>query len=293
MNPEHLATFLAVCEHMNFTRAAEARFLSQPAVSRHVQALNAELGVRLFEQVGRTLQLTDAGRTLAPLAAELLGNMERVAEAVQRHRDAAVGRLRIGASSTPGLYLLPPALGRFQRAYPGVEVHYRVESSRATEQQLLRNEIDLAFVGQRPASRDLEARRFADDTILCVCGTAHPLAARGRLDPPSLADELWVVRRRGSATRELFERWLAGVGVRFGRVIELESNEAIKRMVEAGIGLSAMSSLAVATERERGDLVVLPVEGLSLERPLYVVRHVRKHPTPVMDAFLEHLPAGP
>ncbi len=292
MKLDHLRTFLAVRKHRNFTRAAEERFLSQPAVSRQVQQLGRELGVSLFEQVGRRVQLTDAGRTLGPLAEELLGNMERVTEAVRRHREAVEGRLRIGASSTPGLYLVPPILGRFHREFPEVELRYTVESSLSIERRLVRNELDLGFMGGRPTTPDLLSRRLADDEIICFCGPSHPLAGQRTVEAASLGERLWVVRGRGSATRSLFEDWLDDAGGALERVIELDSTEAIKRMVEAGVGISFMSRLGLETELQQGRLVRLPVAGLDLVRPLFHVLHARKHPSPVMEAFSDHLFRG-
>ena len=201
MNPEHLKTFLAVTRHGSFTRAGEERLLSQPAVSRQIQQLADGLGLPLFEKVGRILHLTDAGRTLVPLAEEILGGIERASEAVQRHRSAAHGRLRVGASSTPGIHLLPPLLGAFHREFPEVDLHLVVEDSQGIERRLVRNEIDLGFVGAPPTRPALEARHFADDQIVCFAATDDPLAARERVDLVELSDRLWITRKPGSAKR--------------------------------------------------------------------------------------------
>jgi len=293
MNPDHLATFLAVTRHMNFTRAAEERFLSQPAVSRQVQQLSARLGVRLFEQVGRSLHLTDAGRTLVPLAEGLLGDMERVAEAVQEHRRAGRGRLRIGASSTPGTWLLPELLGRFHRDWPEVELHYTVENSHAIERRLVRNELDLGFMGRPPERPELVAARLADDRIVVFCGPDHPLAGGARMGLEVLTDELWVIRERGSATRQAFEAWLERTGEAMGRTIELGSTEAIKAMVGSGVGVSFMSRLGLDRDLREGRLCELAGEGLDLVRPIYRVQHARKPASPVMEAFLALLGHAP
>ena len=168
MNPEHLRTFLAVQKHLNFTRAAEALFLSQPAVSRQIKQLERRLGVAVFEQIGKSLHLTEAGRILVPEAERLLGNIERVAEVVRRHRSAESGQLRVGASTTPGLYLLPSALGRFHRKYPKVEFHYVVEKSMSIEQRILANELDLGFVGGHITGDNLLLQKVADAQIAAV-----------------------------------------------------------------------------------------------------------------------------
>jgi len=286
MNPQHLRTFLAVKKHRNYTRAGEELFLSQPAVSRQVRQLERELGVRLFEQIGKSLHLTEAGQTLALEAGKILGALERTAEAVKAHRSAEDGRLRIGGSTTPGFYLLPNLLGRFHARYPRVDLHYTVENSLRIEQMILRNSLDLGFVGAHLAHDDLHMEPLVDDEIVCFAALSHPLAGRRRIAPRSLAEETWILREKGSATRRLFESWLAKTDAAVGRTIELRSPEAIKALVAAGVGFSFMSVLAIKEELRRKQLKRLPVTGLQLHRPIYLVRHTDKHTSPVMETFL-------
>ena len=184
MNPHHLRTFLAVRKHLNYTRAAEEVFLTQPAVSRQVRQLEEELGVRLFEQIGKSLHLTDAGETLAVEAEKLLGAMERTAEAVRSHRSAERGSMRIGASTTPGFYLLPDLLAQFHRRFPKVALHYTVENSLRIEQMIVRNELDLGFVGGHLSNEDLDLRPLIEDEIVCFTSPSHHLA-KVRHVPPS------------------------------------------------------------------------------------------------------------
>ncbi len=292
MNPVHLRTFLAVRKHLNYTRAAEEVFLSQPAVSRQIHQLERDLGLPLFEQIGKSLSLTDAGRLLADEAAKLLGSMERVAEVVRSHLSAERGRLRIGAGTTPGLYLLPPALGRFHAGYPDVELHYAIENSLRIEQKILRNELDLGFLGAHPSHDELVAEKLLDDEIVCFSNASHRLAKRGRIDVASLERETWIIREKGSATRQLFESWLTKAGGKLGPTIELQHPEAVKALVAAGVGISFMSIHGLEREIRRRQLKKLPVTGLQLERPIFLVRHADKHTSPVMDTFLALVRAG-
>jgi DNA-binding transcriptional LysR family regulator len=286
MNPNHLRTFLAVRKHLNYTRAGEEVFLSQPAASRQIHQLEEELGVSLFEQIGKCLYLTDAGRTLAGEAEKILGAMERAAEAVRTHRSAEHGSLRIGASTTPGFYLLPALLGRFHARFPEVELHYSIENSRRIEQMIVRNEIDLGFVGIHLSNDDLQMEPTVKDEIVCFASSKHPLARRGRIDPRSLESETWVMREKGSATRQLFESWLARVGGKIGRTIELHCPEAAKAVVAAGVGFSFMSVHGLHGQIRRGRFKKLPVSGLRLARPIYLVRHAEKQSSPITEAFL-------
>ncbi|MHC4136153.1 MAG: LysR family transcriptional regulator [Planctomycetota bacterium] len=286
MNPHHLRTFLAVRKHLNYTHAAQDLFLSQPAVSRQVRQLERELGVRLFEQIGKSLHPTDAGETLTREAEKILGALERTAEAVRAHRSAEHGSLRVGASTTPGFYLLPGLLGRFHARYPRVDLRYAVENSLRIEQMIVRNELDLGFVGAHLAHDDLDLERLVDDEIVCFAGPSHPLAGRRRIAPRSLEKHTWIIREKGSATRRLFESWLARNDGATGLTIELHSPEAIKALVAAGVGFSFMSVHALKDELRRKRLKRLPVTGLRLRRPIYLVRHTHKHTSPVMETFL-------
>jgi len=287
MNPHHLRTFLSVRKHRNYTRAAEEVFLTQPAVSRQMRQLEEELGVRLFEQIGKTLHLTNAGQTLAVETEKLLGAMERTAEAVRSHRSAERGSIRIGASTTPGFYLLPDLLGRFHRRFPKVALHYTVENSLRIEQMLVRNELDLGFVGAHLSNEDLDLKPLVEDEIICFTSPSHPLAKVRHIPPSSLEEEMWIIREKGSATRLLFENWLSSRKSAIRKVIELTCPETCKALVQAGIGLSFMSVHGLRSEIRAKRLVRIPVTGMSLKRPIFLARHSKKRNSPVMETFLQ------
>jgi DNA-binding transcriptional LysR family regulator len=287
MNPHHLRTFLAVHRHRNYTRAAEEVFLTQPAVSRQVRQLEEELGVRLFEQIGKSLHLTDAGETLAAEAEKLLGAMERTAEAVRSHRSAERGSVRIGASTTPGFYLLPDLLGEFHRRFPKVALHYTVENSLKIEQMIVRNELDVGFVGAHLSSEELELKPLVEDEIVCFAAPSHRLAKARQIAPNSLEEEMWVIREKGSATRRLFEDWLSSRNGTIRKAIELGCPEACKALVRAGIGISFMSVHGLRSEFRKKRLVKLPMTGMSLKRPIFLARHSEKRNSPVMETFLQ------
>lgn len=287
MNPHHLRTFLSIRKHRNYTRAAEEVFLTQPAVSRQIRQFEEELGVRLFEKIGKSLHLTDAGETLAVEAEKLLGAMERTAEAVRSHRSAERGSIRIGASTTPGFYLLPDLLGRFHRRFPKVALHYTVENSLRIEQMLVRNELDLGFVGANLSSRELELKPLVEDEIVCFTSPSHHLVKARHIASSSLEEEVWVIREKGSATRLLFEDWLSSRKGSIRKTIELTCPETCKALVQAGIGISFMSIHGLRTEFRTMRLVRIPVTGMSLKRPIFLARHSEKRNSPVMETFLE------
>lgn len=278
LEPSWLPTFLAVAEQLNYTRAAQRLFLSQPAVSRQMQALQRAVGVRLLEQLGKSLALTDAGRVFLGEAQRLRGDLTRAADALEALRGGVAGRLRIGASTTPGLYVLPPVLGPFLRARPGVELELQVAHTPAVEDALLHNELDVGFVGGRPERAGLVYDAFLSDEVLAYVSRAHPLARQRAVQAERLAEQTFVIPGQRSATRRAFEAWLTERGLALRRVIELDCPEAVKRLVLAGLGVG-VSSCHGLPRKGGAAFKLLRVPGLDLRRTLWVVRHADKQPT--------------
>jgi DNA-binding transcriptional LysR family regulator len=284
-DPDLLRTFLAVRRHGNLTKAADELLLSQPAVSRRIDRLEKSLGLELFERLGKSLHLTDAGEALASEAAALIGAAGRLAEVVRARRAGEEGRLRVGASTTPGLYLLPEVLVRFRTKLPKVEVHFEVENSRRIEERIIRNDLDLGFVGAHLTHAALRMRVLLRDQVVFYAADTHALARKRALSPRDLAPELGIVREPGSATRRLADAWLRRTRTRLERTLEVRCPEAAKVLVRAGLGFSYMSASGLRGEGGNG-LTVLPFDGPRLERPIFVVRHADKRESTTMGAFL-------
>lgn len=285
-DPELLRTFLAVHRHRNLTRAAEQIFVTQSAVSRRIARFERALGVPLFERLGKALHPTDAGDALAAEAASLLGSMERLAETVRSRRTAQGGAVRVGASTTPGLYHLPAVLRRFKERHPGVVVTYCVESSAGIEEQLIRNDLDVGFVGIALRRAGLRSQKVMQDEIVCYAAASHPLATRRAVSLRDLQNEVCVVREAGSSTRGLVERRLRRAHVRPGSTVEIDCPEAAKVLVRSGLGFSYVSRAGLRGEGGSG-LRELPIPGLPVERPIFLVLHGNKHVSPPMRAFLD------
>jgi DNA-binding transcriptional LysR family regulator len=292
LTPDRLRTFLAAARHLSFTRAAAEVHLSQPAVSRQIAQVEAALGAKLFEQRGKAVHLTDAGRAFVPAAARILGDVERALEIVPALEGGRGGRLRVGASSTPGLYLIPKVLGAFHARWPEVELTYTVANTTRIEELIVRNELDLGFVGAHLAGGELVVTPFARDEVVCAAAARHPLAVRSRrAAPEELGRETLVLGEAGSATRVLFEAWLAAAGGSSGRTVELGSPEAIKAVVAGGFGVGVLPRLALARGSGRG-LREVKVAAPPLTRNLSSVRHPSKPVSPAMTAFLRLVEAA-
>jgi len=291
LDTEHLHTFLTVERRGSFTAAATELHLSQPAVSRRMQQLEEELGERLFERLGRNIHLTPAGRTLVGQARLLLGDRNRLLEAVRAHADPDRGVVRLGASTTPGLYLLPPVLDALQRDLPGLHCLYSIDNSEVIKRRVLANELDLGVIGGPVTEGPLVAESIVDDAIVCFARPDHPLASCSEVKAADLLAATWILREPGSATRALFEGWLRHVGGRLKHKVEIRDPEAAKLLVDAGLGLAWGSLLGLGRDLERGRFVALSIPDFTPTRTLSVVHHADKFISPVIGQVLERIAA--
>ncbi|MGI5835445.1 MAG: LysR substrate-binding domain-containing protein [Chloroflexota bacterium] len=284
MNLYRLKIFLAVARRLSYSRAAEDLLISQPAVSRHVAALEKELGVQLLGQAGNRVFLTETGRTVFSYAQRLFDVEEELAQALAKEAKLERGFLRIGASSTPGVYLLPPIVAAFQESYPGVEVSLLVANSREVETRVLAGELDLGFVGMgfQPG---LQSIPYVQDRLVIVAPSSHPLASDGMITLDQLQTERWLLREAGSGTRRVLEDAMIRHGFRPRSTMELAGCEAIKRGVMAGLGVAAVSGYGVEWELRQGLLKAISVEGLLLEREISIVSRKDVRPTAAALAF--------
>lgn len=288
---EWLHSFLGVATEGGFTKAARVLHLSQPAVSTHVRELETNLGTKLFEHVGGTVRLTRAGEAVAREARRILEDVRELRRTVSDSEGNVEGRIRVGASTTPGNYLLPALLGAFERKHPRVRADLRIGNTGRILDLLRVNEVDLGVVGLQPDASEFVSRPFAEDRIVLFASPDHSLARRPKLRLTDLARERLCLREEESATRALVEGYFARRRVS-PEVLELASPETVKRAVAAGLGIGALSEVALEWELRLGRLAVLPVSDFELRRRLHVIHHRRKHLGRALGALLEALQAG-
>ena len=287
MDFARLTIFQAVARHLSFSKAAEELRLSQPAVSKQVHQLEAELEVRLFHRMGRRVELTEAGNIVGAYAQEISVLTEEVRRALAELEGIERGYLRLGASSTPGLYLVPDLLARFRREYPGVETSLVITNSADVARRVGAGEMDLGFVGAAPEIPGLLIRKFADDEIVLIVPVGHTLARRRKLAPELLGSEVLIVRELGSATRQIAEANLARLGVSPRQVMEMSGSEAVKRAVAAGLGIAFVSRHAIALEVGHKLVAVPAIPGLRFPRPLFRITRKDARSSAASLAFLE------
>ena len=284
-----LRTFKTVADLTSFSLAAQRLKLSQPSVSYQVKELEETLGLPLLDRLGKRVQLTEAGSVLYGYARRMLDVLDEATVVIEEMRGIKRGSLRVGASTTVGIYLLPAALGAFKKLHPGLVISLEIGTRARVQEQVLRNELDLAVVG--PASRDPELAivPFLTDELVVVAPAGDALAGRRGLTLKDLADQPFIMREAASGSRWSLEKAARKAGARLSVAMELGSNGAIKHAVESGLGLAVISRYACALEFSSGRLVELRVRGFPIRRDWHIV-HLRKRRLPAsVRTFIDFL----
>jgi len=284
-----LRTFRAVAEQLSFSAAAHELSISQPSVSYQVKELEAVLGLPLIDRLGKRVRLTEAGEVLYEYARRTLTLLDEAALVMEQMRGIERGTLRVGASSTVGIYVIPLALGAFKKLHPNLALSLEIGARETLQERVKRSILDLAVLSLPIADPDLESTPFMDDELVMVVPAGHPLAGRAGLTLRHFAGESFLIREPGSGTRVAVEMATRRAGVTVQVGMELGSNGAIKHAVEAGLGVAVLSSHAIELERRGGGLVVVDIEGFPILRPWSIV-HLRRRQLPAaVGQFIEFL----
>ena len=284
-----LRTFKTVADLSSFSLAANRLKLSQPSVSYQVKELEEAVGLPLLDRLGKRVQLTEAGTLLYGYARRMLDVLDDATVALEEMRGIKRGTLRVGASTTVGIYILPAALGAFKKLHPGLVISLEIGTRARVQEQVLRNELDLAVVGPALKDPDLAIVPFLSDELVVIAPAGNPLAGRRGLSLKDLADQPFVMREAASGSRWSLEKAARKEGLKLVIAMELGSNGAIKHAVESGLGLAVLSRYACALELSSGRLVELRVRGFPIRRDWHIVhlKH-RKLPSSV-SSFLDFL----
>lgn len=284
LNLHLLRLFAAVAEHGGFSRAAEALCISQPAVSRGVREFEAQVEGRLLERGPGGVTLTEAGTVLLRHAAALFAAERAAEEDLAALRGLTRGSLSVGASTTVGTYLLPPLLGAFHRAHPGVELRLRNANTAGVAELLLARALDVALV-EGPVERPgILVRPWRADRMILIAAPGHRLAGTAS-EVGRLAEETVIVREPGSGTRDVMWAALTAHGVRPRATLEVGSTETIKQVVAAGLGIALVSAATAVDQLALGTLVTLDVRGFAVSRTLTRLSLPDRQPSAAAAAF--------
>ena len=291
LNFHQLYIFYAVASHRSFSRAAESLTITQPAVSIQVQELEKFLGAALFHRRTRGLRITEVGETVFAYAQQIFSLSGKLLETLEEIHNLQTGRLALGASTTPGEYLLPQAVGRFRQIYPGISVELSIANTRTITQRILNQELDLGMVGRHPTAGldELGIIDYMEDEIVLVAAPTHPLAQADDVTAAQVAETGLILRESGSATRNTAEEAFNELGLSPSAALSLGSNEALKQAAMAGGGIAVISRMGVTAEVRAGMLVILQVRDWDCRRPLTLIYPKERQLSPSKQAFLEYL----
>ncbi|GAB7563492.1 LysR family transcriptional regulator [Methylobacillus methanolivorans] len=281
-----LEVFVAIARLENVSRAAEDLSLSQSAASTALAELERQFDCKLFDRMGKVLKLNELGRSLLPMAAEVLSRATEIESILQGK--STFGLLKVGATLTIGNYLATLLIGSFMKQHQDCQVQLHVQNTNSVMQQVAQYDLDLGLIEGNCHHPDLQVEPWIEDELTVFCSPQHALAKQGSASLDELLTSSWVLREQGSGTRETFDHALRHHQSRLDVRMVLEHTEAIKRAVESGIGLACISRLALKDDIARGNLVALATPELDLKRQFMFVWHKKKYQTAAVRAFLNH-----
>jgi len=280
--------FEAIARLGSFTRAAEELYLTQPTVSMQIKKLADAVGLPLFEQVGKKMYLTDAGRELQQTCRGIFEHLAHFEMVTADMKGLKTGKLRLAVVTT-AKYFAPRLLGMFCQQYPGVEVSLKVSNRERVLERLAGNQDDLYILGQPPEEADAVAEAFLENPLVVLAPAQHALAHKKKIPLKRIAEEPFLLREPGSGTRMATERVFAERGLKLKMRMELGSNEAIKQAVIGGLGISVLSSHTLALDASSGQFVILDVQGFPIQRHWYFAYPAGKQLSIVASTFADYL----
>jgi len=277
-----LEIFVAVSRAESVSRAAEFLYLSQSATSTSLGEFERQFGVQLFDRIGKSLSINKAGKNLLPNAVELLDRAKEIESKLLGL--AGCGEMHIGATLTIGNYLANLLVANYLKEYPESNISLQVHNTKTIVQQVANHELDLGMIEGDCNHSDLHVEPWVADELAIFCAPKHPLAKKKIVHLDELLKEAWILREKGSGTRETFDRAFKDKNLNIR--LELEHTEAIKRAVESGLGIGCISRLALKDAFRRGSLVPLDVPSIKLNRFFYFLWPKKKYQTSGMKQFL-------
>lgn len=289
MADRRLQVFHAVARQLSFTKAAEALFMTQPAVTFQIKQLEEHFNTRLFDRGHGRIALTPAGDIVLDYAERILGLSAELDTRLKEMTGEVAGALLIGASTTIAEFLLPQVLGEFRARHPKVLPRLIVANSETVESRVAEYTLDLGFIEAPSHLPALVSDFCATDELLVLCAPSHPLAQLASVTPKQLLKHSFISREPGSGTREVTDNYLESAGIRpdsLDTVMELGSPEAIKGLVSTGLGFAILSRATITKEIRLGQLVALPLDP-KLNRTLSVVYPKEKFRSRLANTFID------
>jgi DNA-binding transcriptional LysR family regulator len=280
-----LEVFLATARQQNLSKAASELAMSQSAASDALKELEHQVGIRLFDRVGKRLQLNDFGRLLLPKAEELLSRAAELEQMLSAHQ--GIGALKVGATLSIGNSLCVPLLEQYRRQFPDSQISLDVGNTEVISNKVANFELDIGLIEGEINNPALEITRWRDDALVIFCGRNHPLARKKWLTDADLLAARWIVREAGSGTRQTFDRVMHDLLPQLHIELELQHTEAIMQAVTAGMGLGCLSRLTLETAFAQDKLVPLQARDRDFSRSFYLIIHKHKYKSAAIEHWLQ------
>ena len=280
-----LEVFLATARQQNLSKAAIAMSMSQSAASDALKELEQQFGVRLFDRVGKRLQLNDFGRLLQPRAEELLSRASELEQTLSVHQ--GLGAIKVGATLSIGNSLCVPLIEKYRRQFPDSSISLDVGNTELISNKVANFELDIGMIEGEINNPALEVTRWRDDSLVIFCNKDHPLARKKWLSPADLVSARWIVREAGSGTRQTFDRVMHDLLPRLHIELELQHTEAIMQAVKAGMGLGCLSRLTLDPAFAQDTLVPLQARDRDFSRSFYLIIHRHKYKSAALEHWLQ------
>lgn len=282
---KQLKIFIAVAEYKRMNEAAKRLYISQPTVSQVILDLENEYHTQLFERFPKELKITVAGQQFLRHARDIVAEHELLEESMKNIN--SVRPLRIGATLTAGNALIATLVEHLQKKHPDIDVSVFVENTKVIERMILHNELDIAVVEGIITRREILTKPVLEDNLCVICGKGHPFAARASISIEDLRLRNFIMREKGSGTRAIFENIMLTYHVPFVTKWECASRCAIVDAVRHNLGLGVLSERCVTEYVEKGDIVVCPIENVSMKRYFYLCHQQSRPVTSQMQDFAE------
>jgi len=283
---QQLHVFMTVAQMENFSRAAEALHMTQPAVSQHIQALERFIGSKLLERSSKFVRLNKAGEIVYKHAKEILNLYSRMQDSVDDLTQSASGEISIGASYTYGEYVLPHIIAKMRKRYPQIRPKITIGNTNEIANQVNHRHLDIGIVeGNYRSHKNMNSDPFAKDYMYIYASAKHPFSERKSVTVDELREETWIVREVGSGTREAVDRMFSELKFTPAQLLEFGSTQIIKESVEAGLGITLLSHWATKKELLLGTLRAIEVEGIPIVRPFSLIAQASLYQTKAMTLF--------
>ena len=280
-----IEVFIATARFENLSRAAASLAMSQSAASSALAELERQYDAQLFDRIGKRLQLNALGHAVRPQATALLQQAMALEQSLDQHSEA--GPLKVGATLTIGNYLAVNLMARFMAERPHSKVELQVANTAQIAARIHNFELDLGLIEGELHDSEVEITPWREDELVVFCAPGHPLAGQGCLDESQLAEATWILREPGSGTRQTFDRAMHGLLPSLNVLLELQHTEAVKRAVEAELGLGCLSKVALVDAFRRGSLVPLATPQRDFRRMFYFILHKQKYRTAGIERWLQ------